>query len=109
MDELTYTVRKDGGHQLLESRGCIAITHLHVLARGTFGWAHLWSTLLASFLNEGGSAILDNVVLCGNIINCILQQVEGHFSGWYHLITYLDDSWISEVQDYPHFSLKWGS
>ena len=32
MDKSTDTVVKDGGHQLLEGRGCIAITHLHYLA-----------------------------------------------------------------------------
>ena len=32
MDELTDTVTKNGSHQLLESRGCVAITHLHHLA-----------------------------------------------------------------------------
>ena len=80
-----------------------------VLVRGTFGWAHLWSTLMASFLIKGGSAVLDNIVPCGNIIICILQLIEGYFSGWYHFITHLDDSWTLEVQDYPHFSQKWGS
>ena len=32
MDELTDAISKDGSHQLLERRGCIAITHLHYLA-----------------------------------------------------------------------------
>ena len=32
MDESTDAISKDGGHQLLEHRGCIAITHLHYLA-----------------------------------------------------------------------------
>ena len=32
MDELTDAILKDGGHQSLECRGCIAITHLHYLA-----------------------------------------------------------------------------
>ena len=32
MDKLTDTVVKDGGHQSLEGRGCIAISHLHHLA-----------------------------------------------------------------------------
>ena len=32
MNELADTIVKDGGHQSLESRGCIAITHLHHLA-----------------------------------------------------------------------------
>ena len=32
MDESTDAISKDGGHQLLERRGCVAITHLHYLA-----------------------------------------------------------------------------
>ena len=32
MDESTDATLKDGGHQLLERRGCVAITHLHYLA-----------------------------------------------------------------------------
>ena len=32
MDELIDAILKDGGHQLLERRGCIVITHLHYLA-----------------------------------------------------------------------------
>ena len=32
MDESTDAISKDHGHQLLECRGCIAITHLHYLA-----------------------------------------------------------------------------
>ena len=32
MDKLTDAISKDGGHQLLERRGCVAITHLHYLA-----------------------------------------------------------------------------
>ena len=32
MDELADTIMEDCSHQLLESRGCIAITHLHHLA-----------------------------------------------------------------------------
>ena len=32
MDESTDTVTKDGSHQLLKHRGCIAVTHLHYLA-----------------------------------------------------------------------------
>ena len=32
MDKLTDAISKDDGHQLLERRGCIAITHLHYLA-----------------------------------------------------------------------------
>ena len=77
--------------------------------RETFGWALLWSTLLASFAVQGGSAVLYNIALCGNIIISILQFVEEYFPGWYHFVTYLDNSWTSKVQDYPHFSLKWGS
>ena len=74
-----------------------------VLVRGTVGWAHLWPTLLASFPVSGSSAVLCNIALCGNIIICILQQVKGYFPGWYHIITYLDDSWTFKVQDYPIF------
>ena len=79
-----------------------------ILARGTFGWAHLWCTLLASFPVRGSSAVLCNIALCGNITICILQLVEGYFAGWYHFVTYPDDSWTLEVQDYPHFSQKLG-
>ena len=32
MDKSTDAILKDGGHQLLEHKGCIAITHLHYLA-----------------------------------------------------------------------------
>ena len=32
MDESTDAISKDGSHQSLERRGCIAITHLHYLA-----------------------------------------------------------------------------
>ena len=32
MDESTDAISKDGSHQSLECRGCIAITHLHYLA-----------------------------------------------------------------------------
>ena len=32
MDELADTIMEDCSHQSLESRGCIAITHLHHLA-----------------------------------------------------------------------------
>ena len=32
MDESTDAIPKDSGHQLLEHRGCIAVTHLHYLA-----------------------------------------------------------------------------
>ena len=32
MDESTDAILKDGGHQSLEHRGCVAITHLHYLA-----------------------------------------------------------------------------
>ena len=32
MDESTDAILKDCGHQLLECRGCVAITHLHYLA-----------------------------------------------------------------------------
>ena len=32
MDESTDAILKDCGHQLLERRGCVAITHLHYLA-----------------------------------------------------------------------------
>ena len=32
MDDLTDAILEDCGHQLLECRGCIAITHLHYLA-----------------------------------------------------------------------------
>ena len=41
-------------------------------ARGTFGWALLWSTLLASFPVQGSAAALYNIALCGNIIIGIL-------------------------------------
>ena len=75
-----------------------------VSARGTFGWAYLWSTLLASFLVRGGSAILDNIVHCGNILIFILQLIEGYFPGWYHFITYPGQARTSKVQDHPHFS-----
>ena len=73
-------------------------------ARGTFGWALLWSTLLASFSVQGSAAVLYSIVLCGNIITSILQLVKGYFPGWYHLITYPGNAWTSKVQDYPHFS-----
>ena len=32
MDKSTDAILKDGGHQSLERRGCVAITHLHYLA-----------------------------------------------------------------------------
>ena len=32
MDEPTDAITKDSSHQLLEHRGCIAVTHLHYLA-----------------------------------------------------------------------------
>ena len=32
MDELTDAISKDSSHQLLEHRGCAAVTHLHYLA-----------------------------------------------------------------------------
>ena len=32
MDESTDAILKDSGHQLLEHRGCIAVTYLHYLA-----------------------------------------------------------------------------
>ena len=32
MDESTDAISKDDGHQSLEHRGCVAITHLHYLA-----------------------------------------------------------------------------
>ena len=41
-------------------------------ARGAFGWALLWSTLLASFPVQGSSAVLYNIALCGNIIISII-------------------------------------
>ena len=46
------------------------------LARGTFGWALLWSTLLVSFPVWGSTAVLYNIALHGNIIISILQLVE---------------------------------
>ena len=73
-------------------------------ARGTFGWALLWSTLLASFPVQGSTAALYNIALCGNIILGILQFVEEYFPGWYHFVTYLGHAGASKVQDYPHFS-----
>ena len=74
------------------------------LVRGAFGWALLWSTLLASFPVQGSSTVLYNIALHGNIIISILQFVEEYFPSWYHFITYLNNSWTLEVQDYPHFS-----
>ena len=74
------------------------------LARGTFGWALLWSTLLASFPVQGSTAVLYNIALCGNIITSILQLIEGYFPSWYHLVTYPGHAWTSKVQDYPHVS-----
>ena len=73
-------------------------------ARGTFGWALLWSTLLASFPVQSSAAALYNIALCGNIITSILWLVEGYFPGWYHFVTYLGHAWTSKVQDCPHFS-----
>ena len=73
-------------------------------ARGPFGCALLWSSLLASFPVQGSAAALYNIALCGNIITGILQLIEGYFPGWYHFITYLGHAWTSKVQDYPHFS-----
>ena len=32
MDKPTDAIAKDSGHQSLEHRGCIAVTHLHYLA-----------------------------------------------------------------------------
>ena len=80
-----------------------------VSVRGTFGWAYLWSTLLASFLVRGGSTVLDNIAHCSNILICILQLVKGYFSSQYYFITHLDGSWTSKVQDYPHFFSEMGS
>ena len=71
-------------------------------ARGTFGWALLWSTLLASF--QSSATALYNIALCGNIIISILRLVEEYFPSWYHFITYPGHAWTSKVQDYPHFS-----
>ena len=75
----------------------------HAGARGTFGWALLWSTLLASFPVQGSATALYNIALCDNIIIGILQLVEGYFPGWYHFVTYPGHAWASKVQDYPHF------
>ena len=41
-------------------------------ARGTFGWALLWSTLLASFPVQSSATALYNIALCGNITIGIL-------------------------------------
>ena len=73
-------------------------------ARVIFGWALLWSTLLASFPVQGSAAALYNIALCGNIILGVLRLVEGYFPGRYHFVTYLGHAWTSKVQDYPHFS-----
>ena len=32
MDKLTDVIPKDSGHQLLECRGCVTVTHLYYLA-----------------------------------------------------------------------------
>ena len=32
MEESTDAILKDSGHQSLEHRGCVAVTHLHYLA-----------------------------------------------------------------------------
>ena len=74
------------------------------LERGPFGWALLWSTLLASFPVQGSTIALYNIALGGNIITSILQLIKGYFPSWYHFITYLGHTWTSKVQDYPHFS-----
>ena len=74
------------------------------LARGTFGWALLWSTLLASFPVQGSTTVLYNIALCGNNITSILRLIEGYFPSWYHLVTYPGHAWTSKVQDYPHVS-----
>ena len=58
------------------------------VARGAFGWALLWPTLLASFPVRGSSAVLCNIALCGSIPVCILQFVKEYFPSWYHFITY---------------------
>ena len=73
-------------------------------ARGTFGWALLWSTLLASFHVQSSAAALYNIALCGNIIIGILQRVKGYVPGWYHFITYSSHAWTFKVQDYPNLS-----
>ena len=78
-------------------------------ARGIFGWALLWSTLLASFPVQGSATALYNIALCGNIIIGILRLVKGYFPSWYHFVTYPGHVWTSKVQDHPHFFLEMGS
>ena len=63
---------------------------LLVSMRRTFGQAHLWSILLASFSFWDGLTILEDIAHCGNIFICIFQLIQKYFSGQYHFITHLD-------------------
>ena len=72
-------------------------------ARGSFGWALLWSTFLASFPVQGSTAALYNIALYGSIIIGILQLIKEYFPSGYHFVTYLGHAWASKVRTIPIF------